>query len=56
MPSGVASKTYGTVPADMQKEMTGLEFVQGTSMGRCRSTRSPKHWAMTSPRQRAGVS
>ena len=29
MPSGVASKTYGTVPADMQQKMTGLEFVQG---------------------------
>ena len=29
MPSGVASKTYGTVPADVQQKMTGLEFVQG---------------------------
>jgi acyl-coenzyme A thioesterase PaaI-like protein len=29
MPSGVASKSYGTVAADRQKEMTGLEFVQG---------------------------
>jgi hypothetical protein len=29
MPSGVASKSYGTVSADRQKEMTGLEFVQG---------------------------
>src|SRR6516162_9072260 len=29
MPSGVASKTYGTVPADKQKEMSGLAFVQG---------------------------
>ena len=25
----IASKTYGTVSADRQKEMTGLEFVQG---------------------------
>ena len=24
-----ASKTYGTVSADRQKEMSGLEFVQG---------------------------
>jgi len=29
MPSGVATKAYGTVAADRQKEMTGLEFVQG---------------------------
>jgi hypothetical protein len=29
MPSGVASKSSGTVSADKQKEMTGLEFVQG---------------------------
>src|SRR5215469_8678166 len=29
MPTGVASKSYGTVSADQQKEMTGLEFVQG---------------------------
>ncbi len=29
MPSGVANKTYGTVPAGRQKEMSGLEFVQG---------------------------
>src|SRR6516165_12041056 len=29
MPSSVVSKTYGTVSADRQKEMTGLEFVQG---------------------------
>lgn len=29
MPSGVAAKSYGTVPAERQKEMTGLEFVQG---------------------------
>jgi uncharacterized protein (TIGR00369 family) len=29
MPSHVASKTYGTVSADRQKEMSGLEFVQG---------------------------
>ena len=29
MSSGSASKTYGTVSADAQKEMSGLEFVQG---------------------------
>src|ERR1700687_2527148 len=29
MSSRIASKTYGTVSADRQKEMTGLEFVQG---------------------------
>ncbi len=29
MPSPVADKRYGTVSADRQKEMSGLEFVQG---------------------------
>src|ERR1700693_928264 len=29
MQSPIASKTYGTVSADKQKEMSGLEFVQG---------------------------
>src|ERR1700687_5648407 len=29
MPERTASKTYGTVSADQQKEMNGLEFVQG---------------------------
>ena len=29
MPNRIASKTYGTVSADRQKEMSGLEFVQG---------------------------
>jgi uncharacterized protein (TIGR00369 family) len=29
MPSRSASKTYGTVSADRQKQMSGLEFVQG---------------------------
>jgi uncharacterized protein (TIGR00369 family) len=33
MPSGAASKTYGTVTADRQKEMSGLEFVQGLVEG-----------------------
>jgi uncharacterized protein (TIGR00369 family) len=29
MPNPVANKRYGTVSADRQKEMSGLEFVQG---------------------------
>lgn len=29
MPNRIASKTYGTVSADRQKGMSGLEFVQG---------------------------
>jgi uncharacterized protein (TIGR00369 family) len=29
MSTGIAGKTYGTVSADRQKEMSGLEFVQG---------------------------
>jgi uncharacterized protein (TIGR00369 family) len=29
MHNGAADKTYGTVPADRQKQMSGLEFVQG---------------------------
>ena len=33
MSRGVASKTYGTVSADQQKEMSGLEFVQGLVEG-----------------------
>ena len=33
MPSGNVSKTYGTVSADRQKEMSGLEFVQGLANG-----------------------
>jgi uncharacterized protein (TIGR00369 family) len=33
MPSRSVSKTYGTVSADEQKEMSGLEFVQGLADG-----------------------
>ncbi len=33
MPSRVASRTYGTVSADEQKPMSGLEFVQGLANG-----------------------
>jgi uncharacterized protein (TIGR00369 family) len=29
MSSGIASKTYGTIDAERQKQMSGLEFVQG---------------------------
>jgi uncharacterized protein (TIGR00369 family) len=29
MPSRIASRTYGTVSADTQREMSGLAFVQG---------------------------
>jgi uncharacterized protein (TIGR00369 family) len=33
MPSRIASRTYGTVGADKQKAMSGLEFVQGLADG-----------------------
>ena len=33
MSDGLARKTYGTVSADRQKEMSGLEFVQGLADG-----------------------
>jgi uncharacterized protein (TIGR00369 family) len=33
MPGRAASKTYGTVAADKQKQMSGLEFVQGLVEG-----------------------
>jgi uncharacterized protein (TIGR00369 family) len=33
MPSVAVSRAYGTVSADRQKEMTGLEFVQGLADG-----------------------
>src|SRR3954447_469606 len=33
MPRRAASRTYGTVSADKQKEMTGLEFIQGLADG-----------------------
>ncbi len=33
MPSHNSSRTYGTVSADRQKEMSGLEFVQGLADG-----------------------
>ena len=33
MPRCVASKAYGTVSAERQKQMSGLEFVQGLADG-----------------------
>src|SRR5712664_605232 len=33
MPSHISSRTYGTVGVDRQKEMSGLEFVQGLADG-----------------------
>ena len=33
MPSRTVSRTYGTVSGDEQKEMSGLEFVQGLADG-----------------------
>jgi uncharacterized protein (TIGR00369 family) len=33
MPSRVVSRTYGTVSAEQQKAMTGLEFVRGMADG-----------------------
>jgi uncharacterized protein (TIGR00369 family) len=33
MPSRLTTRTYGTVSADRQKEMSGLEFVQGLADG-----------------------
>lgn len=33
MPSRIATRTYGTVSADRQKEMSGLAFVQGLADG-----------------------
>ena len=33
MPNRIANKTYGTVSADRQKEMSGLAFVQGLADG-----------------------
>jgi len=33
MPSDTSNRTYGTVSADRQKEMSGLEFVQGLANG-----------------------
>lgn len=33
MSGGITSKTYGTVSASRQKEMSGLEFVQGLADG-----------------------
>jgi uncharacterized protein (TIGR00369 family) len=36
MPDRVAARTYGTISADRQKDMSGLEFVQGLANGTLR--------------------
>lgn len=33
MPGQIANKTFGTVSAELKKEMTGLQFVQGLADG-----------------------
>jgi uncharacterized protein (TIGR00369 family) len=33
MPSGIVRKNYGTVSAERQRELSGLEFVQGLATG-----------------------
>jgi uncharacterized protein (TIGR00369 family) len=33
VPTSITSRTYGTVSADQQREMTGLEFVRGLADG-----------------------
>jgi hypothetical protein len=33
MSNGMVGRTYGTVSADWQKEMSGLQFVQGLADG-----------------------
>jgi len=33
MPTRIANRTYGTISGDQQKEMTGLDFVQGLADG-----------------------
>jgi uncharacterized protein (TIGR00369 family) len=33
MPGQIANKTFGTVSAELKKEMTGLQFVQGLANG-----------------------
>ena len=56
MPSGVASKSYGTVAADRQKEMTGLEFVQALVDGTLPLNTIAETLGTTSRMQRADVS
>ena len=34
---GMANKTYGTVSPEQQKEMSGLEFVEGLAIGHDRA-------------------
>jgi hypothetical protein len=43
----MAAKTYGTVSAERQKEMSGLEFVQGLASGTLRNGRLLAHGTTT---------
>ena len=56
MPSRITSRTYGTVSPEQQKEMTGLEFVQGLADGTLPLNTIAGLWVTTSLRQRAGAS
>jgi len=54
--SRIDSRTYGTVSADKQKEMTGLEFVQGLADGTLPlNTIAKTLGAEAKPRQRRAV-
>ena len=55
MQSRVPSKTYGTVAANTQKEMSGLEFVQGLAAGTLPLNTIAETWVMMSPRQSGRV-
>ena len=52
----IASKTYGTVSAERQKQMSGLEFVQGLVDGTLPLNTIAETWVTMSPRRRAGAS
>ena len=41
----MATKTYGTVSAERQKAMSGLEFVKGLAGGELPSIPSRRRWA-----------
>ena len=56
MPSGFINRTCGTVSAETQKEMTGLEFVRGLADGALPLNTIAQTLGMTSPRRRAGES
>ena len=44
----MATKIYGTVDPERQKELSGLEFVKGLASGALPLDASHKTWAMTS--------